>query len=176
VRWKAGNRFGRTDIIDLSPIVNSFKYYRQIRDESTFRTLHLIDDGFAVGWLNDKVEMASTSIERLAEETLTSADFRKFIELNNLTHAEAAAILGRSRRQIENYLSGDEEIPRVVALACFGFVARKHMRVFSLTGIGVQYQPLIDDVLTVTEPSPKEESLAISTETRAAPDAITSSE
>src|SRR6202035_2014293 len=103
VSWRAGSRTGRVEIVDLSPLINSFKYYRPVREPAEFKTIHLIDDGFGVAWGDDAVEMASTAIERLAEETLSSDDFRKFLTSNKLTHGEAAAVLGRGRRQIENY-------------------------------------------------------------------------
>ena len=73
--------------------------------------------------------MAADAVEELAEETMNADDLRAFLGVNELTHAEAAAKLDRSRRQIENYLSGSEAIPRIFVLACFGLLARS--RVFS---------------------------------------------
>jgi hypothetical protein len=59
---------------------------------------------------------------------MTGKDLKDFLRTYDLTHQEAAVQLGRSRRQIENYLSNSEPIPRVVVLACFGLVARKRLR------------------------------------------------
>lgn len=127
VAWAAGIRSGRTDVVDLSSMVNSIRLYRPIRDNhELFQTAHLIEDGQVVAWGDDdQIDMAADSVEELAEETMTPDDLRDFLNANNLTHNEAAERLGRSRRQIENYLSGSEPIPRVVVMACFGLIARK---------------------------------------------------
>jgi len=127
VTWSDGLRVGRTDVVDLSPMTDSFRLYRPIRDnEVLFRTVHLIEDGRILAWGDDdQIDMAAETIEDLAEETMTAEDLRAFLKSNNLTHAEAAALLDRSRRQIENYLSGNERIPRVFVMACFGLIARK---------------------------------------------------
>jgi len=126
VIWSAGIRAKRADVVDLSPMINLLKLYRPLReDPELFKSVHLIEEGRILAWGNDdQIDMAADSVEELAEETMTNDDFREFLKSNNLTHGEAAALLGRSRRQIENYLSG-EPIPRVVVLACFGLVARK---------------------------------------------------
>jgi len=126
VSWKAGSRAGKVERIDLSPLVNSFKFYRPLRNNSAlFRSAHLADDGQTIAWGQaDEIDMAATSVERLAEEAMTSDDFRAFLTRHDLTHGSAAAILGRSRRQIEYYLA-EGEIPRVVVLACYGYEARR---------------------------------------------------
>ena len=119
VTWSKGSRARRTETVDLSPLVRSFKFYRQLRNNnSLFKTVHLIEDGRAIAWGNDDIDMAATSIERLAEEALTSDEFRQFLDREELTQEAAAAMLGYSRRQIAHYLAGDKPIPRVFALAC----------------------------------------------------------
>jgi hypothetical protein len=127
VAWSVGNRANRTDIVDLSPMINTFKLYRPLREnEALFRTAHLIEDGRIIAWgADDQIDMVADSVEELAEETMTPSDLREFLSANNLTQAEAAALLDRSRRQIANYLSGSEPIPRGFVLSCFGLVARK---------------------------------------------------
>jgi hypothetical protein len=134
VLWSFGIREGRSDDVDLSPLINSRKYYRPLRDDpKLFSTVHLIERGTIIAWgSDDRIDMAADSVEQLAEETLTVGDFKAFLSTNSLTHQEAAALLGRSRRQLENYLSG-ERIPRVVALACFGLKERKRSRESRMT-------------------------------------------
>lgn len=125
VHWREGARKGRVDAVDLSPLVGTFKLYRPLRsNRALFETVHVAEDGHAIAWGDGEPDMSATSIERLAEEAMTAEEFRAFVEANGLTHAQAAAVLGRSRRQIENYLAG-EPIPRVVVLACYGYLARK---------------------------------------------------
>ena len=126
VRWETDAPRKSTEAIDLSPLLNAFKFYRPLRgNDRLFRTVHVAEDGNAIAWGDGSIDMSATSIERLAEEAMTAAEFRDFLRANGLTHAEAAAILGRSRRQIENYL-GAGPIPRIVVLACYGYLARKH--------------------------------------------------
>jgi hypothetical protein len=121
--WTEGRRAGRKDIVDLSPALGSYKIYRPLRhDHALFSTAHLAEDGDVIAWDVPDLEMTADLIETLAEETMTSADFAQFLKRNHLTQEAAAALLGRSRRQIGYYLSKGP-IPRVVALACFGYEA-----------------------------------------------------
>ena len=123
VTWSEGARAGRTDVLDLTPLVGSYKVYRPLRSNSDlFATAHLIENGDVVAWDGPDLEMTAELIEMLAEQSMTPADFERFLVRNGLTHAAAAALLGRSRRQIENYLHVGP-IPRIVALACFGYEA-----------------------------------------------------
>ena len=125
VEWKPGTRAGKREIVDLSPLINSFKFYKDLRDdERLFKTVKLIDRGEAIAWGDGEIDMAATSVERLAEEAMTSADFQRWLVARNLTHGSAAALLGRSRRQIINYTKGSP-IPRLVVLACYGLAARE---------------------------------------------------
>lgn len=127
VNWVEGARAGRTEAINLLPLIDNFKIFERLRkNEVLFSTVHLIENGNAVAWgENDNIDMATTSIERLAEEAMSADDFSAFLERNRLTHQGAASALGRSRRQIEYYLSKGV-IPRIIALACFGYEARKN--------------------------------------------------
>ncbi len=123
VQWADGLRAGMTETIDLSPIIDSFKIFRPLRNNETlFRTARLIDDGDAVAWSGTDIEMSAEAIEALAEQTMTPQDFVAFMERNDLTQEGAAAILGYSRRQI-GYYTTTGPIPRVVALACLGYEA-----------------------------------------------------
>jgi hypothetical protein len=137
VSWSEGIRAGRTDVVDLSPMINFLKHYRSLReDRDLFQTLHLIEDGRMLAWGDaDQIDMAADSVEALAEETMTGEHFKDFLKAYDFTHQELAAQLGRSRRQIENYLSGAEPIPRIVVLACFGLVARREILRGSITKI-----------------------------------------
>ena len=123
VTWAEGNRRGRTDVVDLSPLIDTHRFYRPLRnDQALFDTVHIIDHGEAVAWGDDAVDMSADSIERLAEEAMTAEDFCAFLARNNLTQEAAAAILGRSRRRIAAY-ANEGGIPRIVALACRGYEA-----------------------------------------------------
>jgi hypothetical protein len=121
VTWAEGNRRGRTDVVDLSPLIDTHRFYRPLRNNALlFDKIHVVDDGEAVAWGDDAVDMSADSIERLAAEAMTAEDFRAFLARNNLTQEAAAAILGRSRRRIAAY-ANEGGIPRIVALACRGY-------------------------------------------------------
>ena len=126
VTWGEGLRAGKTEMVDLGPVIEAYKFYRPLRvTEGLFGDIQLRDGGLTIGWgdVDAELEIPTTNVERLAEECMTADDFRDFLRATGLTHAQAAAALGRSRRQIENYLAG-EPIPRIVGLACFGYQAR----------------------------------------------------
>jgi hypothetical protein len=125
VSWATGKRQGRFDRVDLSPLIDTLRFYAPLRkNPALFATAHLIDDGYALAWSDGSIDMSAASIERLAEEAMTGADFYAFLQRNSLTHQAAAAALGRSKRQIENYLQY-EQIPRMVVLACIGYETRR---------------------------------------------------
>ena len=123
VNWAEGPRAGRTDIVDLAPALARYKIYRPLRENAElFASAHLIDDGDAIAWGADGLDMSAELIESLAEETRTADEFSRFLRRNQLTQEAAAALLGRSRRQIGYYLKRGP-VPRVVALACIGYEA-----------------------------------------------------
>jgi hypothetical protein len=106
--------------IDLAPIILTYKFYRPLRDNpELFRTVHVANDGTAIAWgKNDEIDMAATTIEHLASETMQKSGFRGWLEKNRLTLDAAAAQLGISRRLAAYFASGEKPIPRYIALAC----------------------------------------------------------
>jgi hypothetical protein len=143
VTWRQDTRAGRTEVIDLAPVVGAYKFYKSLRDENgvLFATARVNDLGTMIIWGadDDELEMAATTVERLAEESMSAEDFKRFLDDNNLTHNAAALVLGYSRRQIEHFLEG-QPIPRVVALACFGYAARKYTTRFTRAGAAIDYK------------------------------------
>ena len=119
VSWAAGPRERKADIVDLAPVVLTHKFFRPLRDNpEMLKTVHVIDDGAAIAWGDDDtIDMAATTIERLAEETMDSADFRAWLERHKFTYDAAAAQLGISRRLVAYYAS-KRHVPRYIALAC----------------------------------------------------------
>jgi hypothetical protein len=128
VRWAEGTRNGESETVDLTPALGSYKVYRPLRNNpALFATACLVEDGYAVAWDGPDLEMAGETIESLARESMTPAEFAAFLARNNLTQDAAAAVLGRSRRQICYYLNPGP-VPRVVALACIGYEALKRRK------------------------------------------------
>jgi hypothetical protein len=127
VKWAEGPRAGREDLVDVSPAIFSYKVYRPLRDERLFLTGVIADDGDAVTWGSDDLTMSADAVQSLAQESWTPKEFIDFLNRNRLTQEAAAAVLGRSRRQIATYaMTGP--IPRVVALACYGWEALRRDR------------------------------------------------
>jgi hypothetical protein len=123
VTWLRGSREGRVDVVDVSPMVFSFRVFKSLRSKpKLWQTARVAMFGNAVAWDGD-IDMSAESNEYLAAEAVTSEDFRGFLVRCSLTQEAAAHALGRSRRQIASYLSG-AAIPRVVALACIAYEAR----------------------------------------------------
>ena len=128
VHWVDGDHAGSLDRVDLAPVIGSYKVYRALRDDAErFATVHVVEDGYAIAWDGVDVEMTSELIAECAEETMDGSEFAQFLRRNRLTQEAAAALLGRSRRQIAYYLKGGA-IPRIVALACFGYEALQERR------------------------------------------------
>ena len=114
--WAEGSRTGRADFVDLAPVINTYKLYRPLRNnEELFQTARLVDDGNVVEWGDGTIDMPAELIEDIANEAMTPQDFASFLRRNDLTQEDAAALLGYSRRQIENFVSTGL-IPRVHAL------------------------------------------------------------
>jgi hypothetical protein len=133
VTWKEGLRRGKTELVDLSPLIKSFAFYKPLLKSPAFATARLEDDGQTVVW-SDGVDMSAMSIERLAEESMNAGEFRTFMKTLDLTQEQAAALLGYGRRQIAHYLAGTKPIPRIVALACQRLVeTRSESREFMLS-------------------------------------------
>jgi len=125
--WAEGSRRGRTDLVDLAPVINTYKVYRPLRNnEELFQTARLVDEGNVVAWGDGRIDMSAELLEDIANETMTPQDFASFLERNGLTQEAAAALLGYSRRQIGTFVSVGP-IPRVVALACYGYEVRTGM-------------------------------------------------
>jgi hypothetical protein len=124
IAWAEGSRAGRADLVDLAPVINTYKIYRPLRNnEELFQTARLVDGGNVVEWGDGTIDMSAELIEDTANEAMTPQEFASFVRRNDLTHETAAALLGCSRRQIGDFISTGP-IPRIVALACYGYEAR----------------------------------------------------
>jgi hypothetical protein len=121
VEWAEGPRAGREDFVDVSPAIFSYKIYRPLRDENLFLTGIIAEDGDAIAWGSDTdLRMSADTIQSLAQESWTPKEFVDFLARTKLTQEAAAALLGRSRRQVATYATKGP-IPRVITLACYGF-------------------------------------------------------
>ena len=155
VKWGEGPRAGREDFVDVSPAIFSYKVYRPLRDENLFLTGIIAEDGDAIAWGNDAdLTMSADTIQSLAQESWTPREFLDFLTRNRLTQEAAAALLGRSRRQIATYATKGP-IPRVIALACYGFESLRRDRFLQGSG-SINAQP--PAISTVRIPEQNEQS------------------
>ena len=81
VVWAKGPRGTRTETVDLAPIINSLKAYKRLcTDRTLFESVRHAEEGEVIAWgEDDAIEMAVTTVERLAEEMLTALGFQIFI-------------------------------------------------------------------------------------------------
>ena len=123
VTWADGLREGITEDVDLTPVIMQYRVYQPLRgDTGLFASVQLGEDGDSLIWDEGRIDMAATTVERLAAESMTNAKFREFLERHGLTLDAAGAVLGISRRQVA-YYAKDRLIPRLVTLACAGYDA-----------------------------------------------------
>src|SRR4051794_8635690 len=60
IEWMEGARAGRSDALDLTPIIGSYRVYRPLRSNAgLFRTARLIEDGDVVAWDGPDLEMTA---------------------------------------------------------------------------------------------------------------------
>jgi hypothetical protein len=156
VKWAEGPRASREDLVDVSPAIFGYKIYRPLRDERLFLTGSIAQDGDAVAWGNEDLMMSADTVQSLAQESWTPKEFVEFLARNKLTQEGAAAMLGRSRRQIATYAKIGP-IPRVVALACYGFESLRRDKFLSGSG-NINAQP--PTVYTTPSPAGSEHSAA----------------
>ena len=65
--WAEGARAGRTETIDLAPLLGSYKIYRPLRSNAAlFATARLSENGELVAWAGENLEMTAEMIEHLA--------------------------------------------------------------------------------------------------------------
>lgn len=119
VTWAEGERAGRTDIVDLAPMIFTFKVFRPLRDGMIpIGAVRLGEWGASIVWDgDDDLDIGAETIEEMAEEVMTNADFAAFLKRNRLTLDAAAAQLGIGRRLVA-YYAKERDIPRYIALAC----------------------------------------------------------
>jgi hypothetical protein len=127
VKWAEGPRAGRLDMVDVSPAIFGYKVYRPLRNEDLFLTGTIAEDGDAISWGTDDLAMSADTVQSLAQESWSPTEFADFLSRMRLTQESAAALLGRSRRQIATYATKGP-IPRVVTLACYGFESLRRDR------------------------------------------------
>jgi hypothetical protein len=122
VEWSNGERH----VVDLSTAVADSRGLRRLATPAAFRTARVGEYGHSVSWAGD-IAIGADTLRRLALEQTGDftdpGDFAAWRASLGLSLAQAARALGLSRRMIAYYDSGARPVPRVVALACRGYLA-----------------------------------------------------
>lgn len=121
VEWSNGERH----IVDLSTAIGGSRGLRKLATPAAFRTARVGEYGHSVSWADD-VGIGADTLRRLALEQsgdfTDPGDFAAWRASLGLSLAQAARALGLSRRMVAYYDSGERPVPRVVALACRGYL------------------------------------------------------
>jgi DNA-binding XRE family transcriptional regulator len=125
---------GGSAVVDLEPWVGSVRPLQPLRDPSLFATARVAYGGAGVAWgevAGDEgegaVDMDGEQLWRLAGEQagrlMPAGEFRAWRARHGLSRAEAADVLGVSRRTLAAYEDGVQPVPRTVMLARRGWDA-----------------------------------------------------
>ena len=100
-----------------------FKGLRPLREHAMFARVEVGEGGHRLVWPCD-IDMGADRLYEMALEQSGRADTVAFIRWrwrHGLSLSKAAEALGISRRQVANYASGEQEVPRTILLACKGW-------------------------------------------------------
>lgn len=118
---------GRTDEIDLAPIIATRPQLRPLADPENFP--QRAEDGWSIEWPHCGIDFGAAQLRRWADEqageAMPAAAFRGWMEGHGLTLDRAADALGLSRRIVAYYLSGEQPVPKTVMLATEGYDKRQ---------------------------------------------------
>jgi hypothetical protein len=123
IEWGSGEILG----VDVSHLVSRFKLYAPLKKSVVFAGAAVDAWGHAVTWPGN-IDMGADALYELARTQAGEwgpEAFSAWMERNSLSLSGAAEALGMTRRMIAHYRTGSRAIPRVVALACEGWEARR---------------------------------------------------
>lgn len=114
---------GKSYRVSLAEPMQGTPGFDALHDPAMFATAQVVDWGWAVEWACG-LSMASERLYQMgkeqAGEAYPVAEFRAWMERNNMSLSSVSAALGLSRRAVSQYSSGARPIPRVVGLALRG--------------------------------------------------------
>jgi len=122
---------GGRHTVNLEPWIGAVRVLQPLRDPTLFATARVAYGGAGVAWgevVGDDgegpIDMDGEQLWRLAGEQsgqlMPTAEFRAWLARHRLSPAEAADVLGLTRRAAAGYETGSQAIPRTVMLACRG--------------------------------------------------------
>lgn len=102
--------------IDFTERARNRPKLKPLLDGETFTAGRIVDGGIAVEWPCG-IGIDATSLHR----TAVAMQFRAWRRKHRMSQDAAAAALGLTGRTVQNYESGEQEVPRTVLLAMRGF-------------------------------------------------------
>ncbi|MCR4299919.1 MAG: DUF2442 domain-containing protein [Gallionella sp.] len=112
---------GKQYRVSLAEPMSRIAGFASLADAAMFATAQVMDDGWTVEW-DCGLSMASERLYQMAKEQAGEAyplaEFKAWMERNQMSLTTASSTLGLSRRAVSQYSSGARPIPKVVGLAC----------------------------------------------------------
>jgi len=122
ISWVAG---GQAEV-RVADIIQHTRGLAALREPAAFALAGVGEDGLSVAW-SPELEISARRLWQLATEQTSDsrAEFRDWLQRNQLTLTTAAQVLGLTRRTISQYSSGARPLPKTVHLALKGFEAER---------------------------------------------------
>jgi hypothetical protein len=111
--------------LDLVPLVRKHAALAPLKSVATFARMRVDDWGHALEWPKG-LDLGADRLYELSREQAglpTASQFSAWMAQHQLSLADAAQVLGMTRRMMTHYRTGSRPIPKVVMLACKGWEA-----------------------------------------------------
>lgn len=116
--WNTGENFN----VDVGDILKKIKPLAPILKEDNFKKAHICNNGQCVEWFDTEFGADNVYAWAMEQKGQPSHEmFHVWLYRNKLSNAEAAKILGISKRMVEWYANARKKIPWHVWLACVGY-------------------------------------------------------
>jgi hypothetical protein len=118
--------------LDMTGLIARSAHFAPLMDAKTFAGASIVEQGLGLSWPVatkwGQLDVSAATLKRIAEEQqpMTGADFGEWRTALGLSLAEAATLLGVSRRTIMGYLKKGK-LPPIVAIACRALARDKHV-------------------------------------------------
>ncbi|MEQ9334278.1 DUF2442 domain-containing protein [Thalassobaculum sp.] len=115
-------RNGRTEEVDLAPLVFRYRILRPLRDLGKFRQVSVDEYGNGLSWGDDPdLEVSPEQLRELIEAQcgprLRTSYFRHWMARRNLRQEDVAGLLNVSKRTVAGYATGSAAIDTPTSLA-----------------------------------------------------------
>ncbi|MEQ1589279.1 MAG: DUF2442 domain-containing protein [Gallionella sp.] len=116
--------------LNLAPLVRKLTAFAPLKTPAIFAKVRVDDWGHALEWPKG-LDMGADRLYELSREQAglpTASEFNQWMAKYHLSLTDAANVLGMTRRMMTYYRTGSRPIPKVVMLACKGWVAESGQR------------------------------------------------